>query len=164
MADRQFEKRVAMVTGAASGIGRATARRFAGEGAMVALVDHDRAAGVAAAGAIRAGGGVCEFYHADLGDDAAIVLAMKEVQARFQRLDHVVSSAGMTVVSTIEECTTEEWDRVLNVNLRSIFLIAKYSLPLLARHSTRRSSMWGPSPRSWPSPARSPTSPPKAAC
>lgn len=138
MADRQFEKRVAMVTGAASGIGRATARRFAGEGAMVALVDHDRAAGVAAAGAIRAGGGVCEFYHADLGDDAAIVLAMKEVQARFQRLDHVVSSAGMTVVSTIEECTTEEWDRVLNVNLRSIFLIAKYSLPLLraSQHPT----------------------------
>jgi len=136
--DRQFENRVVLVTGAASGIGRAAAQRFAGEGARVAMVDQDQAAGLAATDAIRTGGGVCEFFHADLGDEAAIVRALKELQARFKRLDHIVNNAGMTLIKNIEECTTAEWDRVLNVNLRSIFLIAKYSLPLLreSKHPT----------------------------
>jgi len=136
--DRQFENRVVLVTGAASGIGRAAAQRFADEGALVALVDYDQSAGLAAVDAIRSGGGVCAFFHADLGDEAAIIAVLKEVQTRFKRLDHVVNNAGITLIKTIEECTAAEWDRVLNVNLRSIFLIVKYALPLLraSQHPT----------------------------
>lgn len=138
MTDRQFENRVVLVTGAASGIGRAAAQRFADEGALVALVDYDQSAGLAAVDAIRSGGGVCAFFHADLGDEAAIIAVLKEVQTRFKRLDHVVNNAGITLIKTIEECTAAEWDRVLNVNLRSIFLIVKYALPLLraSQHPT----------------------------
>jgi NAD(P)-dependent dehydrogenase (short-subunit alcohol dehydrogenase family) len=138
VANRQFENRVALVTGAASGIGLATATAFAREGALVALLDHDEAAGRAAVEAIRTGGGACEFYPADLGQEASIISALTAVTNRFQRLDHLVNNAGVTLVKSIEACTAEEWDRVLNVNLRSIFLIAKYSLSLLraSQHPT----------------------------
>jgi NAD(P)-dependent dehydrogenase (short-subunit alcohol dehydrogenase family) len=136
--DRQFEGQVVLITGAASGIGRATAQCFADAGAMVAMLDHDEAAGRALTEAIRAGGGHCEFYPVDLGDESAIIHALQEVKHRLRRLDHVVNNAGMTLVKSLEECTAAEWDRVLNVNLRSIFLIVKYSLPLLraAPHPT----------------------------
>ena len=131
MNDHSFEQRVALVTGAGSGIGLATAQRFAEEGARVALVDQNVEAGQDAASAIRASGGVCEFYHADLAVEPEIIQAMNKVIDKFGRVDHLVNNAGMVLVKGIEECSAEEWDRVIDVNLRSIFLVTKYSLPSL---------------------------------
>ena len=131
MSERSFEQRVALVTGAGSGIGFAAAQRFAEEGALVALVDQNAEAGQDAASAITALGGVCEFYHADLGVEQEIIQALNKVVNKFGHVDHLVNNAGTVLVKGIEECSADEWDRVLNVNLRSIFLMTKYSLPSL---------------------------------
>lgn len=138
MSERRFEERVALVTGGGSGIGFATAQRFAEEGARVALVDRDQESGEAAANAIRASGGVCQFYYADLGIESEIIEALNNVVTKFRQVDHLINNAGMVLVKSIEECSGDEWDRVINVNLRSIFLMTKYSLPSLriSRHAT----------------------------
>jgi len=138
MSEQPFKNRVALVTGAASGIGLATAKRFAEEGAQVALLDLDLDRGNAAAAAMKAAGFLCEFYRVDLAIESEVIRALDEVAGHFHKLDHLVNNAGMVLVKGIEACTVEEWDRVINVNLRSIFLTTKYSLPSLrsSRHPT----------------------------
>ena len=135
---RRFENRVALVTGAGSGIGLATAQQFARHGAKVALVDQDARSGRSAADVIKAEGGLCEFIRADLGVELEIVQALDHAHRAFGQLDHLVNNAGMVLVKGIEDCSADEWDRVINVNLRSIFLITKYSLPSLqhSKHAT----------------------------
>jgi NAD(P)-dependent dehydrogenase (short-subunit alcohol dehydrogenase family) len=128
MSERQFLNRVAVVTGAASGIGFGIAQRFAEEGARVALLDRDEDRGQATADEIKAGGGICEFYRTDVGVEAEVIRTLDEVVTAFHGLDHLVNNAGTVSVMGIEECTVEEWDRVININLRSIFLTTKYSL------------------------------------
>jgi NAD(P)-dependent dehydrogenase (short-subunit alcohol dehydrogenase family) len=128
---RRFEGRVAVVTGAASGIGFGIAEQFAGEGASVALLDREEDHGEAASAQIRASGGTCEFFRVDVAAESEVIAALDGVVARFHRVDHLVNNAGMVLVKGIEECTAEEWDRVIDVNLRSVFLAVKYSLPWL---------------------------------
>jgi NAD(P)-dependent dehydrogenase (short-subunit alcohol dehydrogenase family) len=102
------------------------------------LLDLDLDRGNAATAAMKAAGFLCEFYRVDLAIESEVIRALDEVASRFHRLDHLVNNAGMVLVKGIEACTAEEWDRVINVNLRSIFLTTKYSLPFLrsSRHPT----------------------------
>ena len=131
MSRQDFKDRVVIVTGAASGIGRAVARRFAEEGAAVALLDCDGEHGLVVAQEIRAAGGVCEFYPTDVASKENVVSTVQAVLRRFQRIDHLVNNAGIVLVKGVEDCTAEEWDRVMNVNVKSIFLLVKYTLPVL---------------------------------
>lgn len=128
---KQFQDRVAVVTGAASGIGFGTAQRFAEEGARVALLDLDEDRGRSAVKEIKAGGGICEFYRTDVAVESEVVRTLGDIVSSFGGLDHLVNNAGMVLVKDIEACTVGEWDLVINVNLRSVFLITKYSLPSL---------------------------------
>ena len=128
---RRFESRVAVVTGGASGIGFGIAEQFAAEGACVALLDREEEHGHAASAQIRASGGTCQFYRADVATESDVIAALDQVAARFHRVDHLVNNAGMVLVKGIEECTAEEWDRVIAVNLKSVFLTVKHSLPWL---------------------------------
>jgi NAD(P)-dependent dehydrogenase (short-subunit alcohol dehydrogenase family) len=127
----RFQGRVAVVTGAASGIGFAIAERFAEEGASVAMIDRESKAGQAAAAQIRERGGICEFARADVASESDVIQALDQISKRFHGIDHLVNNAGMVLVKGIEECSAEEWDLVLAVNLKSVFLTVKYALAWL---------------------------------
>ncbi|MBZ0290498.1 MAG: SDR family oxidoreductase, partial [Anaerolineae bacterium] len=118
-----LDGKVAIVTGAAQGIGRAVADRFAREGAAVTLADvQDCAAAVENCLAVR-----CDVSSPDEVD--AMVAQTVE---RFGGVDIVVNNAGIAIYRMIQDFTPEEWDRVLAVNLRSIYLTSRRCIPLMA--------------------------------
>jgi NAD(P)-dependent dehydrogenase (short-subunit alcohol dehydrogenase family) len=126
-----FAGRVAVVTGAASGIGFAIAKRFAEAGAGVALLDIDADRCRAASAEIEAAGGVCAPFPTDVASEADVIRTIRGVAGRFSRVDHLVNNAGIILVKGIAECTVADWDRVMDVNLKSVFLMTRYLLPML---------------------------------
>jgi NAD(P)-dependent dehydrogenase (short-subunit alcohol dehydrogenase family) len=120
---QRFAGRVALVTGAASGIGAACARRLAEEGARVAALDR----------VTQPPASTCEMLAvaADVRDEAAVTAAVASTLARFGRLDVVVNAAGVAGGGPVHLLRAEEWARVLDVNLTGTFLVAKHALPAL---------------------------------
>jgi NAD(P)-dependent dehydrogenase (short-subunit alcohol dehydrogenase family) len=114
----RFSNKVVLVTGAASGIGLAAARRFASEGASVVLVDRDAAALPAASATLHGlgPGGSMEAV-CDVSAEPDVARAVEQVMARFGRLDAVVNNAGMMMFKPIEELTGADWSKVLGVDL-----------------------------------------------
>jgi NAD(P)-dependent dehydrogenase (short-subunit alcohol dehydrogenase family) len=124
--------KVAIVTGAASGIGRGIAREFAFQGARVLIVDRDTVAGNEAAREIAAGGGAAEnaiFHEADLLSPAACTGAVASAVAHFGHLDILVNNAGDFTRGNIETTSTELWDRHMALNVRAPFLLLQACLP-----------------------------------
>jgi 2-keto-3-deoxy-L-fuconate dehydrogenase len=121
---------VALVTGAASGIGEAVARRLVAEGvSSLLLVDRD-ASGLARVARTFAPGVVLQRVH-DVADEHAWVETAREVQTRFGRLDYAVANAGVSDAGTIAEFPFERWRRVMSVHLDGVFLTLKASMPLI---------------------------------
>ncbi|HZF68288.1 MAG TPA: SDR family NAD(P)-dependent oxidoreductase [Gemmatirosa sp.] len=130
----QLDGRVALVTGAGSGIGAATARLFAREGARVALVSRDQDELEQVAREIRDAGGTARVAVADVSDDAAMRRAADETAAEWGRLDLVVANAGVNGVwAPIDELEAEEFERTLRINLLGTFLTIKHCVPHLKR-------------------------------
>ena len=127
----RLASKVAIVTGAAQGIGLGIARVFAEEGAHVVLSDIDDAAGEAATATLRESGGQAQYIHADVARETDVQQLVAAAVERFGRLDVVVNNAGVVAVQTVEESSVEDWDRVMAVNVRAIFLTTKYALPHL---------------------------------
>jgi NAD(P)-dependent dehydrogenase (short-subunit alcohol dehydrogenase family) len=125
--------KVAIVTGAAQGIGLGIARVFAREGAMVVLSDAQYEAGLQAAQGIAADNGQTHFHRADVTREADLKSLADAAVARFGGLDIVVNNAGVCTVRSAEESTVEEWDRTMAVNVRSIFLTTKHGAPHMRR-------------------------------
>lgn len=122
-----FQDKVAVVTGAANGIGAATARLFLREGARVALLDLDPGgAAVAAEGGDRA-----FFQQADLGRGDAVAAAFAAIEARFGGVDYLVNSAGIQRYGSVTETTEALWDEVMGANLKSAFLCAHHAVALM---------------------------------
>jgi dihydroanticapsin dehydrogenase len=129
----RLDGQVALVTGAASGIGRGIATTFAREGAQVIVVDRNRAGGEDAAAEIGARGGHAVFEHTDVADPEQVRSLMERTRARVGTLDILVANAGIMICKTLEETSEEEWDRLHGVNLRGMFLTLKYGGPLVRR-------------------------------
>lgn len=127
--------KIAIVTGAAKGQGAGVARRFAREGAAVALLDVDDAGGLANANRITEDGGDCFFRHCDVSREEHVSKAVAASVARFGGLDVLYNNAAVIRYGRrIAELPVEEWDHTLGVNLRGPFLCAKHALPhLIAR-------------------------------
>jgi NAD(P)-dependent dehydrogenase (short-subunit alcohol dehydrogenase family) len=127
----QLEGQVAIVTGAARGIGRATAVRLAREGARVALFDKDGPAAEAAAGAIAAEGEglTAEPHEVDVTDEAGIGAGVRMVLDAHGRIDVLVNNAGIYPHTPFEELTFAVWRRVLSTNLDSVFLVTRAVYP-----------------------------------
>jgi len=127
--------RAVWVSGAASGMGAAIARLFAAEGAAVALVDVQKEAGVGMADEIVKAGGRAVFVKADVGAGAAVQASIEKVAERFGRLDILVNCAGVVHVAPLHEYDESEWDALMGVNLKSVYLSLKYGLPHLRQQA-----------------------------
>jgi len=124
-----FENKVALVTGAGSGMGLAAARAFAAEGAAVALADINEAAARAAAEQLVAAGHNAIGIHCDVADDAQVKAMVEQTVSTFGRLDAAFNNAGIqSPVSEVADASVEEFDRVNAVNLRAVFSCMKYEL------------------------------------
>jgi NAD(P)-dependent dehydrogenase (short-subunit alcohol dehydrogenase family) len=133
---------VAFVTGAASGIGRAAAGRFAGEGAKVALADTDDSDGDKARAEIERKGGQALYVHCDVSDAAQVKRAIDQAARRFGRLDVVFANAGINGVwAPLDELKPEEWDKTIAINLRGTFLTVHYAVPHLKRNGAAGGSI-----------------------
>jgi NAD(P)-dependent dehydrogenase (short-subunit alcohol dehydrogenase family) len=124
-----FENKVALVTGAASGMGLAAAQAFAAEGAAVALADVNEAAACMAAAQLVAAGHKAIAVRCDVADDAQVEAMVEMTIASLGRLDAAFNNAGIqSPVSEVADASVEEFDRVNAVNLRGIFSCMKYEL------------------------------------
>lgn len=137
--DLNLRDGVAVITGAGSGIGRATARLLASEGVSVALLDRDLATAEAVAAELTATGATALAVQADISDEASTEAALAQVIDRFAAIDYMVLCAGISNVygKQIDEITADQWDRLFGVNVRGQWLPVKYALPAL-RKSTKR--------------------------
>ncbi len=127
----KLDGKVAFVTGAASGIGRASAVVLAREGAKVVLSDIDAQQGEEAANEIARSGGTCVFMRLDVTDEDNWSTAMAQVRAQFGRLDVLVNNAGIAIAGDITELSLADWRRQQAINLDGVFLGTKHSLPLM---------------------------------
>jgi len=130
----KLDGKVAVITGAASGIGRATAARFAGEGASVVIGDLNTEGGESAVRECKENGGNAVFQKTDVSAEADVKSLVERAVKEFGRLDIIYNNAGLGgAVGPIEEMTVENWDKSLAILLRSVFLGMKYSVPQLRK-------------------------------
>lgn len=128
----RVDGKVAIVTGGASGIGRATAETLAREGASVVVTDIDVRAGEAVVEGIKAAGGTAVFHKQDVVDEALWGDIVGSTVAEFGKLDVLVNNAGIAPGGPITEMTLAAWRNLMEVNVDSVFLGTKYAIPAMA--------------------------------
>ena len=129
----ELKGKVAIVTGAGKGIGAATARTLARAGAAVAVVDWDYDAAQAVAGEIAAASGTARAYKVDVSDAAQVRAMADDVARDFGRIDILCNNAGIQRYGTVVDTPEDEWDLVLAVNLKSVYLCSKYVIPYMRK-------------------------------
>ena len=125
----RFTDKVCIVTGGGSGIGRAACERFAAEGGKVTVVDLNADHGNETVANIAKAGGEAIFAKANVGNSAEVRAAIDATVAKWGRLDVIVNDAAMMTFSPLLDLPEDDWDKVMGVNLRSVFLFCKYGVP-----------------------------------
>ncbi|MGD9346996.1 MAG: SDR family NAD(P)-dependent oxidoreductase, partial [Candidatus Aminicenantes bacterium] len=131
-----LEGKVAIITGGASGIGLASAKRLAEAGATIAICDINESKGKAALSEIEALGPEARFYACDVTSDADCRSTVDQIFEDFGRIDILFNNAGIIWRKSVTELTEDEWDAVLDVNLKAIFLFSRYVIPLMEKSGT----------------------------
>ena len=131
MSSGPLENTVALVTGASSGIGEATARRFVAEGAAVALLARRRDRIEALAAELQQAGGRALAIECDVTDQAQAEAAVQQTVDQLGRLDTVFNNAGVMLLGAIQDAPISEWDRMIDVNIKGLLYVAHASLPHL---------------------------------
>jgi len=129
----RLQNQVAWISGATSGIGEATARLFAGEGAKVALIGRRLAVSRRIASELKAAGGDALGIACDVSDERQVRDSIRQTIKQFGKLDIVVNNAGMVHIKPLHEYTERQWDEVMNVNVKSMFFALKHAIPHLRR-------------------------------
>ncbi len=139
----RLEDQVVVVTGAAAGIGLACAQRFAAEGAKVVLSDIDAGRGEDAAAALRTAGGQAHFIACDVGDKAQVEALIAGVVEAYGRLDCAVANAGIVHACDFLELEESDFDRVIRVNLKGVFLTGQAAARQMVRQGRREDGTAG---------------------
>ncbi|MGP0094685.1 MAG: SDR family NAD(P)-dependent oxidoreductase [Xanthobacteraceae bacterium] len=137
----RLQDKVAIITGAGSvgpgwGNGRATAVRFAEEGAKIFALDRDLDSLVETIARVKAAGGEIEIQHCDVTDSASVARAAAACQARFGRIDVLVNNVGGSAAGGPVEMSEEVWDAQVDSNLKSVFLACKHVLPIMEQQKS----------------------------
>jgi NAD(P)-dependent dehydrogenase (short-subunit alcohol dehydrogenase family) len=143
----RLKDKVALITGGTSGIGEATALLFAAEGATVAVTGRNEKRGAGVIERIAAAGGESIFLQADVSRAADCRRAVNETLSAFGRIDILFNNAGVFYPQTALECSEQEWDEQIDVNLKGTFLMSKFALPTMIAQGSgvivNNASGWG---------------------
>ncbi len=126
---RRFEGKVVLITGATSGIGRAAALQFASEGGKVGFCGRREKLGQEVESEIRSRGGEASYIRADVRRESDVRAFVEETVQKYGQLNVAFNNAGITIEKPLHEYRSEEWDDVVNTNLRGVFLALKYEIP-----------------------------------
>jgi NAD(P)-dependent dehydrogenase (short-subunit alcohol dehydrogenase family) len=130
----RFSEQTVIVTGAASGIGRATAQLFAAEGARVVLADVQDDLGQAARRQIEAQSGTAHFVHCDVAQETDVQRLVEETVRLFGPIHAMFLNAGIGLAKSLTDTMPAEWDRVLGVNVRGVYLCCRHAIPIMQRN------------------------------
>jgi len=136
MSGGRLQGKVCLITGAGSGIGQATARLFAAEGAQVVVADVDDRGARSTVAGIRKSGGAAVAEHVDVTDEQETVALAAKVARRFKRIDVLFNNAGISGVGDLLETEPGLFDRVMKVNVRGVFLVSRAVVPYMIKQGS----------------------------
>jgi NAD(P)-dependent dehydrogenase (short-subunit alcohol dehydrogenase family) len=131
MAEQKLKGRVAVVTGGGSGIGRAIARRFAEEGALVAVLDIKLEDGEAVVREVEESGGTAAVFRCDVSRQAEVLQVFEAVRERLGPVDILINNAGIAHIGTVEQVSEEDLDRIYSVNVKGVYNCLKAAVPMM---------------------------------
>jgi len=129
----RLDGKVCLITGAGSGIGQASARLFAREGGRIVVADVDDRGARSTVAAIKKAGGEATAEHVDVTDEAETVALARKVVRRFKQIDVLFNNAGVSGVGDVLETEPELFDRVMNVNVRGVYLMSRAVVPFMIK-------------------------------